>query len=357
MVACCKYPAITLVLVFLIGRILTGSRIAALVGPFVLGLAGIFWSQAVIAEIYTPAAMLLAGVLLCLFIWRQGDNPRYLFLAGLLGGLSLGVHNTVSLAAPAIFVYLLLTTRRRTDWLNAIAGSGLGIALFLAAFFWIDSRLVPTSYFDTVVRTSLSGWGLSPQDLNTPLKRLSFLFGARQFRGQMFGAPLGVIGLNIQRYWHALRADFSIFALGLIALGVLSPFTRKRQVMDWREALLILLCLLFILGFVFNYHIGDIHVFYIPSYVILGIVCSLGAALFLDLLAWPSRQDSLGGTKWSLFFASIYGLLILFLVVWPMRDVTYQSWQAGHLLTTRHRNRLHRLGQPLCLLLCYSLGG
>src|SRR3954447_21895470 len=150
--------ALALALLYLLGRRLGCRRSAALVGPLALGVCHLFWWHAVMAEVYTLGAMFLAGVLLLLFTWRHTGNWRWLLAAGLLGGLSLGVHTTVMLAAPAVLIYLLLTTRRWADWAGAIAGAAAGVALALLAFVILDARDAPASFYNSTARPWLSRW-------------------------------------------------------------------------------------------------------------------------------------------------------------------------------------------------------
>src|SRR4051794_15460315 len=74
-----------LALLYLVGRTLGGWRSAALVGAIGLGVCGLFWWQAIMAELYAAAAALAAGVLLLVLQWRGSGNWRPLFAAGLLG--------------------------------------------------------------------------------------------------------------------------------------------------------------------------------------------------------------------------------------------------------------------------------
>jgi hypothetical protein len=112
-------PALTLV--YVNGRLLGGRRLAAFGSALALAACQVFWWQVVIAELYPIAAAIVGGILCLLLQWRQTANRRYLFVAGLLGGLSLGVHNLVALAAPGVLLYLCLSTRSREVWLAAVA--------------------------------------------------------------------------------------------------------------------------------------------------------------------------------------------------------------------------------------------
>src|SRR5215211_5759049 len=80
---------------YLIVRLLGGWRIAALSASLLLALTEGFWWRALLAESYAPAAGMLATVWLLVLLWRNSGKSLYLFLAGVVGGLSLGIHSTV----------------------------------------------------------------------------------------------------------------------------------------------------------------------------------------------------------------------------------------------------------------------
>ena len=103
--------AITVGGVYLLARYFTRSRVGAALGSLALGISYTFWSQAVIAEVYTPGMAFLVGIMLLLFHWQMDPKNRSLSLlaAALLAGLSLGVHASVWLIAPPAVALVLWT--------------------------------------------------------------------------------------------------------------------------------------------------------------------------------------------------------------------------------------------------------
>jgi hypothetical protein len=95
---------------------------ASLVGGLTLGLARLFWSQAVIAEVYTTAA--LWGALLLWWRLRPGSAPWWPALGGLLWGLGLAVHPLLLFWAPL----LLLEERTVKGWSFFVGGLLLGLS-------------------------------------------------------------------------------------------------------------------------------------------------------------------------------------------------------------------------------------
>ncbi|MDQ4128030.1 MAG: DUF2723 domain-containing protein, partial [Actinomycetota bacterium] len=119
------YGVAAVFVVYLVGLRASRRAVAAATGALAFGLSGVFWSQAVIAEVYTLEALLVALVLLVLLVWRDRRDDRYLPLAALLVGLSLTHHLTSVLLVPAALAFVLMTDRgvfRRTGLLLKALG-------------------------------------------------------------------------------------------------------------------------------------------------------------------------------------------------------------------------------------------
>jgi hypothetical protein len=106
------YAVAAVLLVYLAGLRLCRRAVAAATGALAFGLTGAFWGQAVIAEVYTLEALLIALVILVLLVWRDTRGDRYLALCAFLIGLSLTHHLTSALLVPAALAFVSLTDRR-----------------------------------------------------------------------------------------------------------------------------------------------------------------------------------------------------------------------------------------------------
>ncbi|MCB0116850.1 MAG: DUF2723 domain-containing protein, partial [Caldilineaceae bacterium] len=264
--------ALAVSLTYVGGRLLTDRRLAALTGAAALAASTTFWSQAVIAEVYTAGAAFLIAVLVLVLAWRRSGRTGYLFFAGLLGGLSFGVHMTVVLAAPAIVIYLLITARRNPRvWLVATFGAILGALLFVSAFLYLDWRAPAADFIAAAIQPSRSVWGLAETDLDSPWERLWFSFSGRQFQDRMFQAE--AIGKNIWQYGSHMTQEFHPVALLLMLAGLAWLASRRKA-----EAALLGVGLLAQWIYTFGYNIWDIHVFFIPGYVLLALLVTAGVA-------------------------------------------------------------------------------
>lgn len=87
------------------------SQIIAFSASLFLAFSASFWSQAVIAEVYTLNAFFFILILLFLQLWSQKQEKRYLYLLALIYGLSITNHYTLLFLVPGIIFFLLSADR------------------------------------------------------------------------------------------------------------------------------------------------------------------------------------------------------------------------------------------------------
>ncbi|MCX7683182.1 MAG: DUF2723 domain-containing protein, partial [Anaerolineae bacterium] len=320
--------AITLGNVFLLGRYLTHSRIGALLGSVALGLSSTFWSQAIIAEVYTPALAALSMVLLLLWYWHEAPavRTRALLLAAALTALGLGLHAFVVLLAPTavIFVVLVLALERmrwpqwRQVLLAAMAGVAIGVGIFLTASLAIDLHNPPSSFIRVMLYPSRSLWGLTPADLDSPFERLWLTLVGRQWQDAMFPKDLDVAFEFVAYADRLIRYEFSTLLLLCAMLGVtVSLHTRPRLGICW------LVAFVTILYFVLHYQPPDKHIFYLPTSLLLAVAMGNGAGAVLE---WAHRRF-LGRRKRR--YLAVFYLLAVLLIIWMTVQPTWATrWQA-----------------------------
>ena len=313
---------VTVAFVFLSARLLSGSRWAAALGALALAVSPIFWSQAIMAEVYTSGSAFVAMLLFCMLLYdnQRAAHPitggRALFAAGLLGGLSLGVHGTVILMAPAI-LFLLLVRRAswKYAWRPALIGALLGAALLVVSFLIVDRR-APYNAFSAIYIPAASAWDADPQALQSPLARFWFVFTAQQWRGNMFADPANVMPQNADSFFTALPQNLFWPVILLAGLGLLLLLRR-----DWRLAVFFMLLILVHLVYVLNYQVGDLYVFFIPGYLYRVCLASVGAAGLLSLVdrLFTHRPVAVG----------LAGALLLLLALLPFIPSRLAFLQAG----------------------------
>jgi hypothetical protein len=279
--------AATVGLVYLTGNLLTQRRWLPLFGASALAVGYTFWSQALIAEVYATGAACLAAVCVLVLYWYRGGSRWSLFTAGVTGGLGLGVHASLAMLAPAVVVFLLLNRDRRREWLMpALLGGATGLLLYLVAFLFVDLHAAPANIFNAAYSPARSNWDLTAEDLASPIRRIVFLMTAVQWRSAMFAAPLLDTPARLGEYLLGLPREFSVLTLVLIVAGGAALFRRDRR-LGWFFAS----ALLIHWACYFNYRVGDLYVFYIPGYVLLAMLATVG----LDRLA-EAPNSAQGGT-------------------------------------------------------------
>ncbi len=308
--------ALTIALTYLILRKLGAFPVVAGLGVFMLAFAALFWKHASIAEIYTISSACLAFIFYCILAWKDSGNSRWLFVAGLFGGLSLGIHTTISLSAVAILLYLALSARRWVDWLHSVLGAVAGIVIFLAAFMLLDVINASAGYYNTVVYHALSVWGMTPADFDSPFERLAFLYFPPQFSGQFFAVSSEVILERLKEFFEEISWNAAIALLGLASLFI----PRKGVALRWREAILWLLGFATFLLFAASYDVYDYYVFYIPAILFLAIATGLGFAALSEVIFKIPKLPS--------FIAVLMMGVLIIANVWISFPYIAEAWES-----------------------------
>ncbi len=145
----------TAVVVYAIARSLALRRETAALCAFGVGITRTFWSQAIIAEVYTLNAFLFAGMVLVALSFGRTGRPRPLVAFGLLLGLSFANHWPLTVLAVWPFGLLLLRDLRRHRT------GARTLALVAAAFV---AGLSPYAYLYVVSKGPLDVAFLGPVD-------------------------------------------------------------------------------------------------------------------------------------------------------------------------------------------------
>ncbi|MFQ6000384.1 MAG: DUF2723 domain-containing protein [Anaerolineae bacterium] len=292
------FGALTVALLYLTMRLVLNFRLPALLGALVFAVSPVFWSQAVIAEVYTLNSMFVALTLFLLLRWKEAveeDKGASLRPLALAYGLSLTHHRTMLLLAPAMAAFVLWVDRglfkRDREWARLAS-------LFLAPlllYLYIPIRGVYTSSLDGTYVNTLSGF----------IKQVT----AGGYGVFLTENPLGE-SRGLAFYFTLFRQQFTLVGLALGLLG-LFWFTRRPKV-------LLLLGLAGVANFAFllGYRVSDIEVFFIPLFLLWA--CFLGGGLALlwqGVMALWGRFSSLKGVPRSAYaaFLVLSGLLPLYL--------------------------------------------
>ncbi len=300
------FGALTVGQVYLIVRILGGLSIAGMSASMMLALSQLFWRRALVAESYAIAASMVATIWLLFLFWRRTQNWRYLFLAGLAGGLSMGIHSTVLMTAASVLIIMAVTSRKRADWISAAAGALLGIGLTFSFFLYLDHHDPPSSIYNAVYRPSLSARGLTINDFDTPLERFFAIFPAEHFWSFYFTASPEEVSRRVVEY----LSFYPAWAVILILIGIFALFKR-----DWRDGLYPLISFLIIWGFAITVAFSVYQEFYTPAAIFVYVWFGLGASIILELLE-QIFQKKQAGTR---VLQMVISILLIALPIWQSR--------------------------------------
>lgn len=255
--ACC-------VLFLLLARLGAGPAPAA-AAALTLGLSRTFWSQAVVAEVYTLHVLLTALVLLWLCRWLQERGRRDLLLAAYFCALSFGNHMLTAALLPWLLAAIFRAAGRALWRPRTI---GLLLLLFAVA---------ASQYGYLFVRERAPGAVLEMRapDLRT---FLDYLTGSH-FRTWMFAEPAAVVlGRRVPSLALTLWQDLAWLApLGVCGLALVRP----------RSFLLVLAGLAAtVIVIAAGYAIPDIEAYLLPVVLVLAI----GLGLTLEKIATRLRR-------------------------------------------------------------------
>jgi len=321
--------AITVAGVYLLARYFTRSRVGALLGGVALGISYTFWSQAVIAEVYTPGMAFLVLVMLLLFHWQTdpAQRNRSLLSAALLAGIGFGVHASVWLVAPPAIALVLWTLwwkrASRSEWLRALSagfiGAVLGLTIFLIAFLITDNLNPPTSFIRTTMKPSRVFWNLQPADFDSPFKHLKMTVFSVQWGNRLFPNDAD---FSVKKEWEDFyerlkTIEFSPVVLLFAGLGVLVMIVTRPA-----RGAFFPLTFLISLFIILNYRVWEKYVFYLSLYIPVAVAVGTGIGFVFDsvrryLEPIPDRAYQL-----------LYLPVLLFFLTMILQPTAAIRWQA-----------------------------
>ncbi len=261
--------SLTVVLGFLLARRLGAGHLASAIGVLAMSFGPVFWSQALLAEVYSLGAALMVGMMLALIAWAA--TGRLVFLLAAAGCLALGLghrHVDVIASLPAMLLFLYLyrgkrpLQRRDVSVAAAVAASGL------LSYGYIVARTVQGAPYLATRASSLS--------------ELFVAWRGGSFSSQLFAFGLGeLLSQRVPRVGGILLAELSPAGVALAAVGVWALSRRLRK-----ETLLLLAAAAGNVFFVLNYAATDLAVFLIPSVVLLWPFVAVGAG---EIAEWARR--------------------------------------------------------------------
>jgi hypothetical protein len=229
-----------------VARSVLGGAIAGLL----LACSYTFWSQAILAEVYTLHLMLVALCLAALAAYQRHPSRGRLTTFFGVYALSFGNHYSMILLLIPFTLFLVQAHPRPRELFRApTIATALGVAAaavlvytgnFLATWTAFDS---PTSWFD---RLGAFWFDVTKSDWRETM---------------VLGIPETRLGDRLAMWWWDARQQFGIPGLLLAITGVVVLWVRARP---W--AVLVVTSYGVAAAFALTYNVGDVHVFFLPAH-------------------------------------------------------------------------------------------
>jgi hypothetical protein len=244
---------------------LCGSLLAAMAAALLFAGSYTFWSQAVIAEVYSLHLLLVASTLLLLLRWSAEPTFRRLVWFLAVYALAFGNHLSTILLLPAYAVFLL--SGAAGGWRSLLSLRVVAAAVGCAAL----GALQYTWNFSALWREVVP-----PASFADALRTLWFDVTKVDWRETMvLEVPAAVVSERLRMYAFDLAQQFG-WVPPLAAAAGLVHLSRT----NWRRAALLVLLFGTTIAFALGYNVGDAHVFLLPSHLVVALLAAVG------LVAW-----------------------------------------------------------------------
>jgi hypothetical protein len=272
--------AVAVALVYRIVLKLTDAILPSLLSAAALAVTPVFWSQAVITEVYALNAVLIAATIL--FVVARQVPPAAgradLWPSALLAGLMLTHHRTGMLILPAVALYLWLSSDRSWRALLSQAVTRRSLAAFL---------LPLTLYAYLPLRGGIGSMDGTYQ--NTPEGFLRWIT-AGAYNIFLTGNPLNV-HYDAAFFFQLFLDQFGWLGLIFAVIGMVWLLNRRTHV-----GLFLLMAFSIYLLFVVSYHVPDVQVFGIPAFLIVALLVGCGLHAIIMELPLRARRGATYGT-------------------------------------------------------------
>lgn len=239
-------------------RLVGVGRVTAAAGAVAIGLTQAFWTQSVIAEVYTLNALFIAGTLLGLLAYERSRSDGWLVVALLVYEASFAHHTSGVLLLPGLLVYL--AWRRalflfRPRYLALFLLMGIAVLASYGYLYW-RSTDPSTPYVEAEV---------------TNLSSLVATITGGHYTGGMFAVPHGqLLEERLPDAWSRLLTQLG-WVLPLTIYGLMR-LTRRLPLVG----VVTVLWAALEFAFAVSYTVFDWYTFLFPSWLLMGVWTAVG---------------------------------------------------------------------------------
>lgn len=251
-------------LIAVVAAELAGSVFAGAAAALLFAGSYTFWSQAVIAEVYTLHVLLVALTLLLLLQWSREPTTGRLAWCFAVYAASFGNHLSMVLLAPAYAVFLLAAAPG--GWRTMVTPRTIALAGGLAVaggaqYLWNFSAL----------------WHAPapPRDLLAAISAFWFDVTKSDWRDTMvLRLPSSQFVERLWMYAFDVRQQFGVVGPAVAAAGAVQLIATRP-----RHAALVFTAYGAGVVFALGYNVGDAHVFFLQSHLMLALLVAPGLVL------------------------------------------------------------------------------
>jgi hypothetical protein len=277
--ACCA--ALTVPLLYLVSKLLMEPQpfatVASVCAALLLATSRVFWSQALVTEVYALNCLFFAITLYLLLQLHvppaeQPADPasrartlRALMLMAWLYGLSLGNHLTMVFSAPLVLFQCVLIFRQRalrlSEWARVLAAFLLGLSVYI----YLPLR---------AGRQPLLNWG-NP----STLRGFLWVLSGGIYRQYVLALPVVYWAERVMAWVGLLRQQFGFWGT---ALGLLGVWEHAKRIP--RRFAILMLTFVIYSAYAIGYNTTDSYVYLLPVYFLYALWIAQGAQYALHAL-------------------------------------------------------------------------
>lgn len=243
------FASLTAVMIYLINRVLDHRRFVSVLVSLTAAFSATFWSQAVVAEVYTLYALFFCTMIFLTLLWVKDKKEHRLLLLALTAGLAMTHHVIAALYFPVFLIFILLEQPRLLKNWKLIVKVTVLFLLPLLLYLYLPVRSASNP---------LNDWG-NPETVSAVMDHVT----AKQFSGMFLKYGFDGVLFQLRQFTHALLNQFPFILLILAAMGVIAGWKRERK-----AALLFLVLLVVNLSYSLAYTITDIEPHFIHIFLI-----------------------------------------------------------------------------------------
>jgi hypothetical protein len=274
-----------------LGTELAGSVFAGMGCALLFAVSYTFWSQSTIAEVYGLHMLCVSATLLLLLRWSARPTTARLACFFFVYALGFGNHLSMILLLPACTLFLLISAPG--GWRSMLRSRVVALAVGMAAvgalqYAWNLRGLwfAPTPPRSLWNALTIAWFDITKSDWRETL---------------VLNVPRSMFVDRVSMYLFDLRQQFGWIGIGLAALGLIGVW-----IGSWRRAALLAGVYVVNVLFAYGYNVGDTHVFYLPSHLMVALLTAPGLVWLSS--AVPARHGRRAQTLLTLLLLGYAGL-------------------------------------------------